>query len=132
MTDGRAEPLFFDPTNLDEMLSFAGNPEIATRLVRRFIASAARDIAELETALAAGDLESTAFIAHRCKGAALNVGAIALGDACGRAIAAAKAAQLAASAEAVAAARDCMRPTTAAIAAWARDRMGADITETPA
>ncbi len=60
------------------------NPELQRRLLNKFVLNAARQVAAIGAAAAAGDIGTVADVAHGLKSAARTVGAPALGELCQR------------------------------------------------
>ncbi|MBL9129278.1 MAG: response regulator, partial [Verrucomicrobiales bacterium] len=61
-----------------------GKPDLARRLVRKFMAQAASDLQELQVSLDARDAERVRMVAHRLKGSAANVSAERVRESAGR------------------------------------------------
>ena len=67
------------PLDFDQLLARClGNLEFAQRVLARFQDSFGEDLTRLEQELSSGNAEQVAGLAHRMKGAAANVGAVAL------------------------------------------------------
>lgn len=80
----KSDDRLIESTNLEEMWSFAQDSTFAKRLLERFELSGGNDVKGIVDAAEQRDLEKLAFLTHRLKGSALNIGAIAVGEACGR------------------------------------------------
>ena len=78
MTDPPIDPAVF--ANLVEMTG--GEMDFVDELVDTFLEDAERQIAAMDAALAAGDVESLTRAAHSLKSGSLNVGALELGGLC--------------------------------------------------
>ena len=61
-----------------------GKPELAQRLVQKFLVQAGADLQELETAIRENDATRLRLVAHRIKGSAANVSAEAIRDCASR------------------------------------------------
>ena len=61
-----------------------GKPDLAQRLVRKFMSQTASDIVDLRQATGEGNVERVRMIAHRIKGSAANVSALRVRDSAGR------------------------------------------------
>lgn len=70
------QPAAFDQWDL--LGRCLGKPELATRVLQKFEKQLGDDLQKIEDALATQDLATAGALAHRIKGAAANVSALAL------------------------------------------------------
>jgi CheY-like chemotaxis protein/HPt (histidine-containing phosphotransfer) domain-containing protein len=77
-----AHPPALDPVTLDALTG--GNAAVARELLDDFLASTVQDLAELDSARAAGDLPALTRQAHKIKGAARMVGALEVAETAGQ------------------------------------------------
>ena len=82
--DTTSPSVVVDTAPLDAMLLFSGDAHFARQLVAQFLRGATTDVQEIENAAATQDWRRAGFVAHRLKGAALNLGASGVGELCKR------------------------------------------------